>query len=159
MFRIFYPIKYEDIVSEASQTYSVEKELIYAIIKCESGFDEHAHSHAGAIGLMQLMPETFEWLQTYTHNSKLNESELKNPKINIMYGTLLISILRKKYISDEIVLSSYNAGESVVKRWLSDKKVSADGIKFDNIPYKETRDYISRVKTTKKLYKKLYFEL
>lgn len=157
--KIFYPIKYEEIVSEAAQTYGVEKEFIYAIIKCESGFDENAHSCAGAVGLMQIMPGTFKWLQNYTQGSKMSEKELSDPKTNIMYGTLLISILRKKYHNDETVLSSYNAGESVVKRWLSDKTISEDGVKLDNIPYKETKDYVNRVKTARWIYKKLYFEL
>ena len=154
---MFYPIKYEKMVSEASETYGVEKELIYAIIKCESGFDEHACSHAGAVGLMQIMPETFKWLQTQDSGLATNEKELKNPRTNIMCGTFLISMLRKKYRSDDTVLSSYNAGESVVKRWLNDKSTSADGVNLDNIPYKETRDYVKRVKTAKNFYKKLYF--
>ncbi len=158
LLRFFYPIKYQETVSKASETYGVEKELIYAIIKCESGFDEHARSRAGAVGLMQIMPETFKWLQTQTSDSKLSKEKLEDPKINIMYGTLLISILRRKYSNDDTVLSSYNAGDSVVKRWLGDKKISADGIKLDNIPYKETRNYVNKIKTAKKIYKKLYFE-
>lgn len=155
--KMFYPIKYEDIVTEASETYGVEKELIYAIIKCESGFDEHACSHAGAVGLMQIMPETFKWLKANNSDSQLHEKELENPRTNIMYGTLFISMLRKKYISDDTILSSYNAGESTVKRWLSNKSISADGVKLDNIPYKETKDYVNKVKAAKKFYKNLYF--
>jgi soluble lytic murein transglycosylase len=154
---MFYPVKYEETVLEASATYGVEKELIYAIIKCESGFDEHAHSHAGAVGLMQIMPETFRWLQTCDSDLKLNEKDLENPETNIKCGTLLISMLRKKYGDEDIVLSSYNAGISVVRRWLNDKSVSADGVHLHNIPYKETKDYVSRVKIAKKFYKELYF--
>ncbi len=158
MLKAFYPIKYEDIVSKDSETYGVEKELIYAIIKCESGFDENARSPADAVGLMQITPDTFKWLQKYIPESHFGEDELKNPEVNIAYGTLLISILRKKYSTDETVLSAYNAGETVVKRWLSDKNVSKDGVNFNTIPYKETRDYVNRVKTAKKIYKKLHFE-
>lgn len=155
--KIFYPVKYEESVTKASKIYGVEKELIYAIIRCESGFDERAFSRAGAVGLMQIMPETFKWLHRYDSDPEPEKKELGDPETNIMYGTLLVSILRKKYNSDDLVLSSYNAGDSVVKRWLSDKKVSRDGINLSDIPYKETKDYVNKVKTAKKFYKKLYF--
>ena len=68
----FYPIKYKTEVEEASNNYGIEKELIYAIIKCESGFDKEAHSHANAIGLMQITPDTFKWLQLYTREKGLS---------------------------------------------------------------------------------------
>ncbi len=155
--RYLYPLKYESIVNMASKTYNVEKECIYAIIKCESGFDSDAHSHADALGLMQLTPDTFKWLQLHTHENNMGVEELKDPYVNIMYGTLLVSILRKKYDDEEIVLSAYNAGETVVKRWLADKKFSPDGKRLSNIPYEETRRYVKRVKRTKKIYKFLYF--
>lgn len=157
--KFFYPIKYEDIVLKASETYKVDKELIFAIIKCESGFDKNAHSRANACGLMQITPETFDWLKTcYTHDEKASNSQLKTPEVNILYGTLLISILLKKYENEETALSAYNAGISATDRWLSSKNHSPDGFNLENIPYKETRDYISRVKKAKNIYKKLYFK-
>ncbi len=155
--KYIYPIQYESIVNIASETYNVEKECIYAIIKCESGFDSDAHSHADALGLMQITPSTFRWLQLYTHENNADTERLKNPYVNIMYGTLLISILREKYDNEEAVLSAYNAGETVIKRWLADKNISKDGKKLDSIPYKETRRYVKRVQFAKKVYKMLYF--
>lgn len=156
--QILYPLKYEEIISKVSSKYEVEKELIYAIIKCESGFDEKAHSRANAHGLMQITPETFEWLKTcYTHDTKVSTQDLKKPEVNIIYGTLLISILNKKYSCEQEVLSAYNAGMTTVERWLSDEKTSSNGKDLDHIPYKETRDYVERVKKAKKIYKKLYF--
>lgn len=155
--KYLYPLEYESIVNIASKTYGVEKECIYAIIKCESGFDSDAHSHADALGLMQITPDTFKWLQLYSHEGPIDARKLKAPYINIMYGTLLVSILREKYSDEEVVLSAYNAGETVVKRWLSDKNISADGKKLSRIPYGETRRYVGRVKMAKKIYKILYF--
>ncbi len=152
-----FPLKYEPIVNEASATYNVEKETIYAIIKCESGFDSDAHSHADAQGLMQITPDTFKWLLLHTKEKNADIKRLKNPYVNIMYGTLLISLLREKYGDEEVSLSAYNAGETVVKRWLDDKNVSKDGKTLDDIPYKETRKYVKRVQWTKKIYKMLYF--
>ena len=152
-----FPIKYESIVNEASATYNVEKETIYAIIKCESGFDSNAHSHADAQGLMQITPDTFKWLQLHTREKDADIKRLKNPYVNIMYGTLFISLLREKYGNEEAALSAYNAGETVVKRWLDDKNVSKDGKTLESIPYKETRRYVKRVQWVKKIYKMLYF--
>lgn len=158
LMKSFYPIKYEAEVETTAVDYAIEKELIYAIIKCESGFDKDAHSHANAIGLMQVTPDTFEWLKLYTHEKGLGVESLKNPAVNIKYGALFIYLLRKKYKNDEAVLSAYNAGDNVVKRWMSDKNISSDGENLDFIPYKETRDYVKRVISAKKFYKKLYFK-
>ena len=152
-----YPLKYQEIVSRAAKKYDVEEELIYAIIKAESGFDKNAESKAGACGLMQITPDTFEWLQRRT-NSSLSKSCLSDPEVNINFGTMFISILRGKYSSDDIVLSAYNAGITTVERWLGDENVSEDGEELGKIPYKETRDYVTRVKQIKKIYKKLYFK-
>lgn len=157
LMKAFYPVKYEDVITKASKTYNVEKELIYAIIKCESDFDQNAHSHADAIGLMQITPDTFNWLRMNLHEKCVSSDMLKDPETNIMYGTLLISLLRRKYHNDDIVLCAYNAGETPVKRWLLDKKISSDGFNLQNIPYKETRNYVKKVKFAKKIYKKLYF--
>ena len=156
--KIFYPIEFCDIVSEASEAYGVEKELIYAIIKCESGFNPNAKSKANAIGLMQLTPDTFEWTQKSHTHQKLDLEELSSPKINIMYGSILISILREKYGDEKVALCAYNAGETVVKRWLNNKDFSLNGKTLNKIPYKETFKYVRRVISAKKIYKKLYFE-
>lgn len=158
LMKSFYPVRYKSEVEKSSYDYGIEKELIYAIIKCESGFNKEAHSHANAIGLMQITPDTFKWLQLYTQEKGLNVESLKNPKINIKYGTLFISLLRKKYKNDEAVLSAYNAGDSMVKRWMADKNISSDGENLNFIPYEETRNYVKRVISAKKNYKRLYFK-
>lgn len=155
--KCLYPLEYEQIVNEASETYNVEKELIYAIIKCESGFNSDAHSHADAQGLMQITPDTFKWLKLHTREKNDDINKLKDPAVNIMYGTLFISLLREKYGDEEVALSAYNAGETVVKRWLDDKNISKDGKKLDYIPYKETCKYVKRVQWARKIYKILYF--
>ena len=157
--KFFYPLKYEAIISKASNNYKVDKELILAIIKCESGFETNAHSKANAHGLMQLTPETFDWLKTcFTHDENLQLSKLDSPEINISYGTLFISILMKKYKNEDTALSAYNAGIATVDRWLSNKEYSKDGFNLKYIPYKETRNYVKRVKKAKDIYKKLYFK-
>lgn len=152
-----YPIKYENIVNDSAKRYNIEPELIYAVIKSESGFDANAKSSAGALGLMQITPDTFDWLQTYTKEEFMGTNELFNPQVNIRYGTLFLSMLRGKYDSEELVLCAYNAGMTAVDRWLRDERISnfGQGLKF--IPYNETKDYVMKIKTSKRIYKSLYF--
>ena len=154
-FGFIYPVKYKynNIINRASERYNVQKELICAMIKAESNFNQDAHSHANAQGLMQITPETFEWLRDYyTHEKNLDISGIKNPETNIFYGSLLISILLKKYNYDEeIALGAYNAGITTIERWKNNNNL-------DYIPYKETRNYIKKVKLFKKIYQIFYFD-
>ena len=105
-----YPLKYNDYVTKASYEYNVEPGLIYGIIRTESGFNEEAESRVGAIGLMQIMPDTFEWLQTHIGDNYINMDDLSDPETNIMYGTYFISYLLNKYGSEREAICAYNAG-------------------------------------------------
>lgn len=153
-----YPIKYEELVEKNSKEYAVEKELIYAIIKCESGFDENAKSHAGACGLMQITPETFEWVCRYqAKNKDLKSDDIHKPETNIKIGTLFISTLIKKYKNEVLALCAYNAGTNAADRWLRENKEFKKSADTEHIPYPETKEYVKRVQRAKKMYKKLYF--
>ena len=100
-----YPLKYEKEIDTASKKYGVDKALIYGVIKTESNFVPDARSSAGALGLMQLMPDTFEWLQTYYKDENdYTFEDLADPAINIDYGAELLSILSKRYENEETML-------------------------------------------------------
>lgn len=153
-----YPTKYDIIVKDVSQEYNIKPELIYAVIKAESNFNENAESSAGARGLMQITPDTFEWLQGYTNDSHMDKDALYNPDVNIRYGALFLSLLSKKYYqSDDLVLCAYNAGINAVERWLKDDRFSNNGEELKVIPYKETENYVDKIKKYKEIYKSLYF--
>lgn len=152
-----YVRKYEDIVNSASLKYKVEPELIYAIIKSESGFNPNAKSSAGALGLMQITPQTFDWLKGYTKENFLSYEMLLDPKTNINYGTLFISILMQKYNSENLALCAYNAGMGTVERWIKEGKILYSEEDFEKIPYKETRQYLKKIEKCKSMYKELYF--
>lgn len=156
--RKVYPIKYIDIVNKVSERYNIEPELIYAVIKNESDFIKDVESGAGAKGLMQITSDTFDWLQLYRGNPGMDAEYLMNPEINIDYGVMFISILRRKYGDDTLVLSAYNAGMNAVDKWLKDERFSDNGEELKDIPYNETKLYVERVQQTKVIYKKLYFE-
>lgn len=155
---ISYPLKYEDEIKEASEKYNVDETLIYAIIKTESNFNPDAESSAGARGLMQIMPETFEWIQTYyTDDDNYTADDLYNYKVNIDYGTHLLSILLDMYEDRNTAICAYNAGVGRVDGWLEDLRYSDDGITLNDIPIEETKNYIEKVRTNENAYIKLYF--
>lgn len=156
---ISYPLKYESDIKAASEKYDVDEALIYAVIKTESNFDPNAESSAGARGLMQLMPETFEWIQTYyTDDDGYTTDDLYNYKVNIDYGTHLLSILLDMYEDEGTAICAYNAGIGRVDGWLESSDYSDDGITLKNIPIEETEQYLEKVRISKNAYIRLYFQ-
>ena len=153
-----YPIAYADIVTAEAQKYGMEPAMIYAIIRTESNFRPSVVSDAGAVGLMQVMPDTFEWLQKRSGREELlDKSSLTDPQVNIQYGVYLLSVLVKEYTNEKTALSAYNAGMGTVGRWLADDAISSDGITLETIPYEETGQYVDKVLKSREMYRKLYF--
>ncbi|MBQ0098258.1 MAG: lytic transglycosylase domain-containing protein [Oscillospiraceae bacterium] len=154
----FYPQKYSEFVEKYAEEYGVEESLVYAVIRTESGFHEDAESSVGAKGLMQLMPETFSWLQEKLGDEPMNEDALLNPEINIKYGTFYLSLLLSAYNDNpKTAVAAYNAGTTVVDKWLSDTTYSDDGLTLKDIPYEETKRHVARVMQAKSVYEKLYY--
>lgn len=152
-----YPQKYPDLVGKSAEQYGLEPELVYAVIRAESSFDPDAQSRAGALGLMQLMPETFDWLQQKEGGGiAYTEEDLFRPEINIKYGCRFLSMMTRKYGVLRTALCAYNAGAGTVDGWLKDARYSADGKNLDRIPYEETRNYADAVEQNYLQYKKLY---
>ena len=150
-----YPLKYTEHVEKNALQYGIPSEIIYAVIKTESNFRHDAVSSRGAVGLMQIMPETFEWLFGITKED-FDSTMLYDPGINIKYGTFLLSILYKEFKEWDTVYAAYNAGIGNVKKWLENELYSQDGI-LTNIPFNETSQYIVKVNKAKEMYIKLYF--
>ncbi len=153
-----YPLKYSSEIEAASKKYGVDKALIYGVIKTESNFDPEAESGAGALGLMQLMPDTFEWLQTYYKDeNNYTFEDLSDPAVNIDYGVELLSILSEKYESEDTMLCAYNGGLGNVDKWLKDPEYSDDGKTLKKVPFPETDNYRKIVARNKSVYNELYF--
>ena len=150
-----YPKEYSEYVEEYSEEYDVDDKLIYAIIKAESNFNEKAESHKNAKGLMQLMSSTAEDVAKSIKLS-YNEEDLDKPDINIKLGVKYISDLIKKYDSIELALAAYNAGSGNVDNWIKDGILKSDGNNIENIPYKETNNYVRRILRDYKIYMELY---
>ncbi len=156
------PDEYAPCVEKYSAEYGVPENLIYAVIKTESSFDSSATSSKGAIGLMQLMPSTFEWLTKDILREHLSAGMLYDPETNIKYGTYYLSRLYNRFGDWDTALAAYNGGEGNVSEWLADTRYSTDGKKLiiDNIPdeFSETEGYVKKVNKAFDKYKKLYTE-
>ena len=151
MKKFFYPKKYSDIVDKNAQKYGVDANLIYAVIKSESGFDETAVSHAGAKGLMQLTDETADWIMEQTKTT----GDIFSPETNIFLGTWYIARLLRDNDGNIITaLASYNAGGTNVKKWQNE--AGTENILPEDIPFEETENYVSKTIKYYKTYKKLW---
>ena len=146
----FYPVKYEEIVYANSRKYEISPEIIASIINVESGYKENSLSNKGAVGLMQILPSTAQWISS---KIGLNYESLYSPEVNIEFGTFYLSYLLECFEDIDLAICAYNAGQGNVNRWLSTKEYSADGKSLNKIPFKETREYLSKVKKNMKIYK------
>lgn len=153
--KTLYPTSYADFVEKNAGENNLQKSFVYAVIKCESGYDERAVSYADARGLMQLTPETFRWLQR-KKGEKLSEEMLFDPEINIKYGCYFYGILFEVYKDEATAIAAYHAGMGNVSKWLKDERYSSDGKTLYDIPFKNTKKYVNRVIKTKNIYSKLY---
>ena len=145
--RLRYPLAYESIVRGHAGNYELDPALLAAVIYQESKFDSDARSDAGAVGLMQLQPETAKGIAIRTGGSKFRVDDLTNPEINVRYGSWYLRHLLQKYDDEELALAAFNAGQGNVDRWREEGK----GIAFE-----ETRAYVARVAELKGIYRDAY---
>ena len=155
--KITHPLKYEETIEQNADIRSVPKDLIFAVIKSESGFESDAVSKIGAVGLMQMTPDTFVWLCEKNSDPNNDPALLYNPEINIFYGTYYLDILYSEFGSWELALAAYNAGPTNVREWMKNPEYFKDGILL-HIPFKETREYVEKVMKARQKYNELYFE-
>ena len=157
--KILYPKTYSEIVSTYAEEYNVEENLIYAVIKAESNFDSNAVSNREAIGLMQIVEETAIDVANQNKIDVDTENiteELLDIDNNINIGTKYLSILLTQYGNMEIALAAYNAGIGTVNNWIEKQVIQADGSDIENIPYKETNNYVRKILRDYRVYNELY---
>jgi soluble lytic murein transglycosylase len=146
--RARYPLEYEHIVSAHARNYDLDPTLLAAVIYAESRFDADVESSAGAVGLMQLLPETARGIALRTGGAKFVVSDLRDPEINVRYGSWYLNHLRSRYHGDmRLALAAYHAGQGNVDDWLA----SGRGIAFP-----ETRDYVDEVERVRQVYADAY---
>jgi soluble lytic murein transglycosylase len=151
------PLRHDDIIRQQAADKKVDPALIAGVIYTESRFRDQT-SHAGAKGLMQLMPATAAYIARKTGGTRFERADLATPQINIAYGTWYLRYLLDKYKGNTILtLAAYNAGEGKVDQWRA--SAAARGEKFrvtDHIPFQETRDYVHRVLSARNNYRGTY---
>jgi soluble lytic murein transglycosylase len=142
-FQLKYPVAYKDSILIESKKQNLPPWLILGLIRQESRFNNIIVSSAGAVGLMQILPQTAKDIMG---TSKV--PDLTNPKKNVQAGTVYLKRLMKKFKSIPLTLAAYNAGPSRAKKWLKDKvsgKNLSSAMFIESIPYKETREYVKTV--------------
>lgn len=153
-----YPLPYQEYVEAYAADYEVAPSLVYAVMATESSFEPDAVSAAGAMGLMQLTADTFDWarMRMGTQDNGMTTDDLFDPEVNIRHGTYVLHLLREDFHSTATLLAAYNAGRTTVLNWLEDERYSQDGETLVDIPIEETRQYVLKVLQTQETYQQLY---
>ena len=144
-----FPRKYCDIIALASAEHNIEPSLIRAVIFAESGFDSNAVSRAGAVGLMQIMPATAEYIARQ-RGIEFSQNMLLGPATNIDFGAYYLARLLRRFGNQREALAAYNAGEGNVSNWRA--------LDLERIPFRETRNYVVRVGWAQRVYRFLINE-
>jgi len=155
--KLAYPIHYADLVDSYGKRRRLDPYLVMSLIREESTFDPNAKSHAGAIGLMQLMPETASYVCNNEKICTSNQYNLREAKDNVALGTAYFSYLLSKLNYSELLATlSYNGGPGAVVRWQKIMKYADYDEFVEKIPYDETRNYAKRVFGSYWNYRKIY---
>ncbi|AGX42182.1 lytic transglycosylase domain-containing protein [Clostridium saccharobutylicum] len=153
----FFPYKYKEYVDTYSKEYGLDPMFVLAVIKTESKFDDDAHSHKNAVGLMQITAETGEWAAKEMGYSSFSKDDLYNEEYNIKMGCWYLKRLKEMFNGDlDLTIAAYNAGPTNVQNWLKNEQYSGDGKNIDYIPFGETKKYVDKVNTYYSVYKYLY---
>ncbi len=157
LWRYLYPLKHEQIIWDYSEKYDLDPYLVLSIIKIESKFDNQAVSRKGALGLMQLMPETAYWIAE-TKGFTLEDKDLTDPTKNIALGTWYLDHLIKSFDSEIVAVAAYNAGRGNVQKWLDNGLWDGTLKNASQIPFKETREYVLKVILARQKYHEIYYD-
>lgn len=145
---ILYPLAHWHIVRDISDKYGVDPFIVLSIMREESRFDTQARSQAGALGLMQLMPQTAYAIDKKVNLNIKSHDHIFDIKANINLGSYYITSLLKEFGSLPPAIAAYNAGEGVVRRWQKTGNYKSLDEFIEDIPYEETKNFTKRVITT-----------
>ncbi|MGI6143631.1 MAG: lytic transglycosylase domain-containing protein [bacterium] len=154
--RLLYPIHYEEIIFRYSRQFGVDPYLVTAVIRVESKYYPRALSSMGAVGLMQIMPETGQWVAENLGLEDFTPDSLYDPEINICIGTWYLASLQQEFGDLALVLAAYNGGRGNVKRWLEKQKAEGKTAGLEGFPFPETRSYVVKVLNNYKRYQEIY---
>ena len=155
--KVLYPFPYRAEIEKYSRNYKVDSFLAVSVMKVESNFHDNACSGSGAVGLMQLMPETAGWIAYCLNEEIPTLEEMHECDRNIKYGIWYLAELEEEFFGNDILaLAAYNAGRGNVQHWIQENDWDEDFSDIDAIPYSETRNYVKRVLQCREKYSELY---
>jgi soluble lytic murein transglycosylase len=150
------PLGYASIIREQAADKHLDPALIAAVIYAETKFDPRASS-AGALGPMQIMPQTAAYLAHRSGAKTFTTGDLNTPQVNIAYGAYYLRYLLDHYNENKVLaLAAYNGGIANVDRWAATARERGDALAITDIPFPETRDYVARVLKAQQEYRHKY---
>lgn len=157
-----HPYSYQDLIEEEAYANNLQPAFVAAIILNESSFNPKAESYRGARGLMQMMPETAEWIfDSIGGAAEYSFDLMYQADLNITYGCWYLNYLSEKFNGDPIlVAAAFHSGQTNVLNWLNDSEYSSDQktIALENMPDGNTKAYVQKVLNAYAAYKRLYYE-
>ncbi|MBR6163460.1 transglycosylase SLT domain-containing protein [bacterium] len=146
VYLLAYPKYFVDDINSSSKEFGLSPFLVMSLIREESYFNPEAKSSSGALGLMQLMPMTADFVAKKYNLPEPSGQNLSEPKSNISYGCGYLRFLDEHFNENDLLsVIAYNAGNGSVKKWVENAKYSDFDEFIENIPYTESRDYIKKV--------------
>ncbi len=155
---VLFPLKYKPVIEKYSQIYNLKPEVVCAVINVESGFNKNATSKVGAIGLMQIMPETGREIAEKLKIENYTKELLYSPEINIRFGCFYLNYLLNMFDGNLTnAVAAYNAGFNKVMAWLESEQYSKNGVVVEP-PISETKHYIRKFENNLSVYEnRLWF--
>ncbi len=140
-----FPLKYTEEVNRYSAEFDVDKAFVYAVIKVESNFDASASSDAGAIGLMQIIDDSFDWVKKKLGADDLIFEDMYTPEYSIRFGCYMLDYLYEKYGSVELAAAAYHSGMTTVDEWIEQGIIDPENVDVDKIEGSKTQYYVKKI--------------
>jgi soluble lytic murein transglycosylase len=155
--RTVYPLEYESAVRASARHNGLDPALVAAVIYVESRFDPRARSPHGAVGLMQVLPETAAQIARETGGVAFVPADLEDPAVNIRYGCYFLRSVLDQFGGDVVAaVAAYNAGAGAVGEWVAAARAGGHALRVADIPYPETRAYVRSVLEARRIYRQTY---
>lgn len=155
--RAAYPLRYDDEIRASARRNDLDPALVAAVIYAESRFDAGARSDQGAVGLMQVLPETAAQIARETGGVAFVPADLEDPEINVRYGSYYLRAVLDIFAGDAVAaVAAYNAGAGAVQEWVA--TAPGNRLRVVDIPYAETRAYVRSVLEARTVYRQTYGE-
>ena len=155
--RLWYPLEHEEAVRQEAARNGLDPALVAAVIDTESGFVEDSRSGQGAVGLMQVRPDTATFVAGLPGRPSPSPDRLAEPDVNIAYGTRFLRYLVDRYGSVNLALAAYNGGPANLGRWLEEAQAEGRELRVpEDIPFAETRGFVTKVEKAAPIYRRAY---